>query len=60
MLNRLTENQIKYTGYVVVDNTREDENGVTYKNLDQRLIGGYTGGAEPNCISLLRFRCPRT
>lgn len=54
--NQLTENQIKYTGYVVADNTREDEDGHTFKNLDKRLLGGYTGGSEPNSISLTRFR----
>ena len=54
--NQLSENQITYTGYVEVDNTREDADGKTYKNLDKRLIGGYTGGSEPNSISLTRFR----
>ncbi len=54
--NQLTENQIKYTGYVVCDNTRDDENGRTYRDLDKRFIGGYSGGSEPNSISLVRFR----
>ena len=54
--NQLTENQIKYTGYMVVDNTKDDADGKTYRDLDKRLIGGYTGGAEPNSISLNRFR----
>lgn len=54
--NQLTENQIKYTGYVTVDNSLEDAGGKTYRNLDQRLLGGYTGGSEPNAISLNRFR----
>jgi len=54
--NHLTENQIKYTGYVVVDNNRPDADGITYQNLDKRLMGGYTGGSEPNSISLVRFR----
>ena len=54
--NHLSENQIKYTGYVVTDNSREDENGHTFRDLDRRLLGGYTGGSEPNSISLARFR----
>lgn len=54
--NQLSENQIKYTGYVVCDNTLPDGEGKTYRDLDKRLIGGYTGGSEPNSISLERFR----
>lgn len=54
--NQLTENQVKYTGYVVADNSIPDGNGKTYHDLDKRLIGGYTGGSEPNSISLTRFR----
>lgn len=54
--NHLSENQIKYTGYVVTDNTRDDEDGHTFRDLDKRLLGGYTGGSEPNSISLVRFR----
>ena len=54
--NQLSENQVRYTGYVEVDNTKEDADGKTYKNLDKRLVGGYTGGSEPNSISLTRFR----
>ena len=54
--NHLSENQIKYTGYVVADNTLDDKDGHTFRNLDKRLLGGYTGGSEPNSISLVRFR----
>ena len=54
--NQLSENQVKYTGYVVVDNSLPDGNGKTYHDLDKRLMGGYTGGSEPNSISLTRFR----
>jgi hypothetical protein len=54
--NQLTENQIKYTGYVVSDDTLPDANGKTFRELGRRLIGGYTGGSEPNSISLTRFR----
>lgn len=54
--NQLTENQIKYTGYVVSDDTLPDTEAKTFRDLGRRLIGGYTGGAEPNSISLTRFR----
>ena len=54
--NQLTENQIKYTGYVVSDDTLPDTPAKTFRELGRRLIGGYTGGAEPNSISLTRFR----
>ena len=54
--NHLSESQIKYTGYIVSDDTRPDADGKTYQHLNQRLLGGYTGGSEPNSISLVRFR----
>lgn len=54
--NQLTENQIKYTDYVVSDDSLPDSGGKTFRELGRRLIGGYTGGAEPNSISLTRFR----
>ena len=54
--NQLTENQVKYTGYVISDDTLPDGNGKTYHHLPERLIGGYTGGSEPNSISISRFR----
>ena len=54
--NQLVENQVRYTGYVTCDNTKPDENGVTYRDIDKRMLGGFTGGSEPNSISLTRFR----
>ncbi len=54
--NQLVENQIRYSGYVVCDNLRPDENGITYRDIDKRMLGGFTGGSEPNSISLDRFR----
>ena len=54
--NQLIENQVRYTGYVTVDNTRPDANGITYRDIDKRMVGGFTGGSEPNSISLQRFR----
>ncbi|MCR5782043.1 MAG: hypothetical protein K6G90_04825 [Clostridia bacterium] len=54
--NMLMENQVRYTGYVTVDNSLPDGNGITYRDIDKRMIGGFTGGSEPNSISLERFR----
>ncbi len=54
--NQLTENQVKYTGYVVSDDSLPDGNGKTYHHLAERIIGGYTGGSEPGSISINRFR----
>ena len=54
--NQLVENQVRYAGYVVCDNTLPDGNGITYRDIDKRMIGGFTGGSEPNSISLERFR----
>ena len=54
--NQMTENQVKYTGYVVSDDTLPDKDGKTYHHLAERIIGGYTGGSEPNSISINRFR----
>ncbi|MBQ5969159.1 MAG: hypothetical protein IJL52_03475 [Clostridia bacterium] len=54
--NQLIENQVRYTGYVTVDNARPDANGITWHDIDKRMVGGFTGGSEPNSISLQRFR----
>lgn len=54
--NQLMENQIKYSGYVVTDNTLPDVGGITYRDIDKRMIGGFTGGSLPNSISLSKFR----
>ncbi len=54
--NQFVENQISYTGYVVCDNSKPDKDGITYKDIDKRMVGGFTGGSEPNSISLTRFR----
>jgi len=54
--NQLVEQQIKDGCFVSVDNTRPDENGYTWREIDQRVVGGWSGGAEPNSISLARFR----
>ncbi|WP_438495715.1 hypothetical protein [Paenibacillus sp. IHBB 3054] len=54
--NQLVENQVKVSSYVVTDNTRPDSNGITYRDIDKRMIGGFTGGALVNSISLSKFR----
>jgi len=54
--NQFIENQVRYTGYVECDNTLPDGEGVTYHEIDKRMMGGFTGGSEPNSISLERFR----
>jgi hypothetical protein len=54
--NQLTEQQIKDGSFISADNTKEDENGYTWKNMDKRAVGGWSGGGEPNSLSLLRFR----
>jgi hypothetical protein len=54
--NQLVENQFKFGGFVAVDNRLPDTADETFHDLDQRIIGGFSGGAEPNSISLTRFR----
>lgn len=54
--NQLVENQITSATYVTVDNSLPDANGITYHDLDRRIIGGFTGGSLPNSISLSKFR----
>lgn len=54
--NQLTENQVKDGSFVSVDHSLEDTDELTFRDIDKRIIGGYTGGSEPNCISLERFR----
>ncbi|MDR0896571.1 MAG: hypothetical protein LBN04_01815 [Oscillospiraceae bacterium] len=54
--NQLVENQISSATYVTVDNALPDGNGITYRDLDKRMIGGFTGGSLPGSISLTKFR----
>ncbi|MBP3544022.1 MAG: hypothetical protein J6J86_07315 [Lachnospiraceae bacterium] len=56
--NQLVENQVTPTGYVVTDDNREDDRvaGITYKRLNKRMIGGFSGGSQPNSMSLTKFR----
>jgi hypothetical protein len=41
---------------VAVDNRKRDTRRRTYRDIGERLVGGWSGGALPNSISLLRFR----
>lgn len=56
--NQLVENQVTHTGYVVTDDNKEDDKaaGITYKRLNKRMIGGFSGGSQPNSMSLTKFR----
>ena len=54
--NQLVENQVKVSSYVVTDNTLPDSDGITYRDIDKRMIGGFTGGSLVNSISLSKFR----
>jgi len=56
--NQLVENQVTHTGYVVTDETKEDDkaNGLTYQKINKRMIGGFSGGSQPNSMSLTKFR----
>jgi hypothetical protein len=53
--NQLVEQQIRHGGFVSVED-RDDEPGYTWRDLDKRIVGGWSGGGEPNCVSLTRFR----
>ena len=54
--NQLAENQITSASYVVTDNSRPDTESTTWRDIDKRMIGGFTGGSLPNSISLSKFR----
>jgi len=54
--NQLAEQQIATGSFVSVDATRADADGHTWRAIDQRVVGGWSGGGEPNTISLTRFR----
>ncbi|MBN1672795.1 MAG: hypothetical protein JXR37_17255 [Kiritimatiellae bacterium] len=55
--NQLYEQQLKTGEFIAVDNTRKPgEPGLTYEDVDKRVVGGWSGGGEPNSISLARFR----
>lgn len=54
--NQFSEQQIKDGAFVAVDSAREDADGRTWRDMDRRIVGGWSGGGEPNSINLQRFR----
>ena len=55
--NQLDEQQIKSGDFVEEDSALPDTEDTTYRNMKQRVVGSWTGGGDPNSISLARFRC---
>ena len=53
--NQLVEQQLK-SGDFVVTQDLPDTCDTTYQNMDKRVVGGFSGGSEPNSISLQKFR----
>ncbi len=54
--NQLTENQIRETGFVVSDDSVADTERRTYRQIGDRLRGGFSGGSHPNSNPMARFR----
>ncbi len=54
--NQLVENQIRDGCFVATDNSMPDTVERSYKDIDKRIVGGWSGGSEPNSISLKKFR----
>ena len=54
--NQLVENQVQSGSFVAVDNSIPDTDEATWRDLDRRIVGGFSGGSLPNMISLSRFR----
>lgn len=54
--NQMSEQQIKTGSFVGVDNSIADTTDKTFKDIDKRIVGGWSGGGEPNSIALNRFR----
>ncbi len=54
--NQLSEQQVKTGAFVGVDNGIPDSEDTTFRDIDKRVVGGYSGGTLPNSISLSRFR----
>lgn len=54
--NHLVESQLKSGDFIKVNNRRKDTIDTTYRDIDRRVIGGFSGGTEPNSLSLSRFR----
>lgn len=54
--NQLAEAQFKEGSFVKPDNSREDDAARTYRALDERVVGGFTGGSQPNTVPIEHFR----
>ncbi len=54
--NHLSEQQFKSGSFVGVSNDKPDTEDTTWHHMDERLVGGYSGGGEPNNIALSKFR----
>lgn len=54
--NQLVENQIKSGDFLTVDNSLEDTEEETFFHMDKRIVGGFTGHAEPNSIPITNRR----
>jgi len=54
--NQLVEQQVRDGSFVAADNSLEDTEDTTYRDIDKRIAGGWSGGGEPNSVSLQRFR----
>lgn len=54
--NMLSENQVKDGSFVGVDNSLADTEDMTFRDIDKRIVGGFSGGTLPNSLSVSRFR----
>lgn len=55
--NQLVENQCKISSFVVVDNAIEDTEARTYREINKRILGGFSGWAAPGNISFSHSVC---
>ena len=54
--NQLVENQIQTPPDIIVDNSRPGDEAVTFRDIDKRLVGSFTGNAFPNYIPVQNRR----
>lgn len=54
--NQLVENQMQNGDFLSTDNTLEDTDEETFQNMNTRIVGGFTGHAEPNSIPITNRR----
>jgi hypothetical protein len=54
--NQLVENQIRTVPDIIVDNSREETDAVTFRDIGHRLVGSFTGNAFPNYIPIQNRR----